>query len=308
MRQIFDAPATATRLLLATLVAFLFSSFLMMMISQVAVSVEFINLNELADFTQTAGGRQRLRAFLLLSNLIPFAGTALLALLFVFRKNWIQAAGWTVSPAGPALLYSTGFLVLALPFVGYLTYWNLQVPLPAWMQKSEDYTDVLLTGVLTMNDLPEFLLAFLTVAVTPAIGEELLLRGVLQRRILQVWFGNHHLAIWTAAFVFSFIHFEFAGFAPRLLLGVLLGYAYYWSNSLWVPLLLHLLFNGLQVVIAYVTGSFDPGAQIAEAPPWWLAVVSLVLTVWIGRLAEARFGLQQPLVQDEGAAAGAGES
>jgi len=193
------------------------------------------------------------------------------------------------SPTGSAG-YGALFFVVGLPFVGWLAYWNLQLPLPDWMEQSEQNTDLLLKGILQMETTPEFLLAFLTVAVTPAIGEELLLRGVLQRRILRVWFGNPHAGIWVAALLFSAMHLEFAGFAPRLLLGALLGYTYYWSRSLWVPIVLHFLFNGLQVIATYVTGEFNPEAEMTEVPPWWLGMISLFLLVYVGVLAERKFG------------------
>jgi membrane protease YdiL (CAAX protease family) len=249
----------------------------------------WIDLSKVGVSGTSSVERQQLRSYLLLCNLIQFDGTALLALAFVFRRQWIKAAGLSSTPWPGSFLYATLFFLLALPFVAWLAYLNMQIPLPEWMQTSEEKTDALIKGILTMEDLPEFLLAFLTVAVTPAIGEELLMRGVLQRRVFQPWFGNHHAAIWAAAILFSAIHVEFAGFAPRLLLGLLLGYGYAWSGSLWVPILLHLLFNGFQVSVAYTTGEFDPNAEIGTIPPWWAGMISLGLVLWIGWMAERKF-------------------
>jgi membrane protease YdiL (CAAX protease family) len=226
-----------------------------------------------------------------------------LALIYVFRRQWASAAGLKAAPAPGSFLHAAVFFIVALPFVAWLAYLHMQVNLPDWMQASEDNTDALLKGILTMETVPEFLLALLTVAFTPALGEELLMRGVFQRRVFQPWFGNHHVAIWAAAILFSAVHFEFAGFAPRLLLGLLLGYGYHWSGSLWVPILLHLVFNGMQVTVAYVTGEFDPSAELAEVPKWWTGVISLVLVIGIGWWSEVKF---RP-VSASGAAAGAAE-
>ena len=55
----------------------------------------------------------------------------------------------------------------------------------------------------------EALLAF--VAAHPAIGEELFFRAGLQGS-LQKMLGNHHIAIWSVAIIFSAIHFQFYGF------------------------------------------------------------------------------------------------
>jgi hypothetical protein len=285
------------RVLIAVLVSFLFCAFLTGLIGAGLNSSGLINLSGLVDQVATEGGRQWLRFYLLLSNLLPFATTALIALIFVFRERWRGAAGLVASPPKSSVPVVTLFFVCALPFVGWLAYLNLQISLPEWMQRNEDNTDILLKGILNMETVPEFLLAFITVAVTPAIGEELLLRGVVQRRILKPWFGNDHAAIWLAAILFSAMHLEFGGFAPRLLLGVLLGYAYYWTRSLWVPIGLHLLFNGLQVVIAYVTGEFSPEVDLTEAPPWWLGTGSLLIVLSIGWWAQGRFGGQEVIIE-----------
>jgi len=282
---------SSLRLFLATVGALILGMIVMAILSTLLMSNGLISLVDLTETTSSVGGRQGLRAYVLASNLVPFTGSALIALWFIYRKRWPDMAGLrnVNSPTGSAG-YGALFFVVGLPFVGWLAYWNLQLPLPDWMEQSEQNTDLLLKGILQMETTPEFLLAFLTVAVTPAIGEELLLRGVMQRRILRVWFGNPHAGIWVAALLFSAMHLEFAGFAPRLFLGALLGYTYYWSRSLWVPIVLHLLFNGLQVIAAYVTGEFNPGEEMAEVPPWWLGIISLVLLVYVGVLAERKFG------------------
>ena len=66
-------------------------------------------------------------------------------------------------------------------------------------------------------------LGLLVIALLPAIGEELVFRGILQR---ELWRGtlNIHVAIWVSAAIFSAIHMQFYGFVPRLLLGALFGY------------------------------------------------------------------------------------
>lgn len=291
MEKIIDDNTTSLRLFLVTVGALILGMMVMATLSTLLMTSGLFSIAELPETTSSVGGRQGLRGYVLLSNLVPFTGSALLALWFIYRARWQEAAGLrqVVSPAG-SVGYGALFFVVGLPFVGWLAYWNLQLPLPDWMQQSEQNTDLLLTGILRMETVPEFLLAFLTVAVTPAIGEELLLRGVIQRRILRVWFGNPHAGIWVAALLFSAMHLEFAGFAPRLLLGALLGYTYYWSRSLWVPIGLHLLFNGLQVIVAYATGEFNPGEEMADVPPWWLGIISLVLLVYVGVRAEREFG------------------
>lgn len=64
---------------------------------------------------------------------------------------------------------------------------------------------------------------------------------------------NHHAAIWIAAAVFSAIHMQFFGFFPRLLLGALFGYVFYWSGSLWTSVALHATNNIIYVLGRWVS-------------------------------------------------------
>lgn len=89
----------------------------------------------------------------------------------------------------------------------------------------------------------------LAVALVPAVAEELTFRGVLQP-LLARWTGNVHVAIWSSAFLFSFIHFQFFGFLPRLLLGGILGYLVWWSGSLWPAIWTHFA-NNLMAILIY---------------------------------------------------------
>lgn len=276
----------AAKVFLATLVAFLLCA----LVVGGLVAAEVINLNVLSSATDTVGGRQALRLAALVTNLITFAGAAVLALLLIFGPRWLGKAGLGRGPQAGSAAWATAFFVVSLPFATWLAYWNLQLPLPDWMARSEASADALLEGILRMETVPELLMALLAAAVTPALGEELLLRGVVQRQILRPVLGSPHAAIWVAAALFSAMHLEFGGFGPRLILGALLGYAYYWSRSLWVPIVLHFLFNGAQVMVAYVTGEFNPQADAAEVPPLWAGALSLVLMVAVGVWAERRFG------------------
>jgi membrane protease YdiL (CAAX protease family) len=105
--------------------------------------------------------------------------------------------------------------------------------------------------LLVMKSIPVLLINLLMLAIIPAVGEEFIFRGCLQK-IFGRWIGNYHIAIWITAIIFSGIHFQFYGFMPRMLLGALFGYLLVWSGSLWLPILAHFMNNGVAVVTAYV--------------------------------------------------------
>jgi len=46
---------------------------------------------------------------------------------------------------------------------------------------------------------------------------------------------------------------------PRFILGVLLGYLFYWSGSLWLPILAHFANNAQAVIFSYPTFKVDSG-------------------------------------------------
>ena len=65
-------------------------------------------------------------------------------------------------------------------------------------------------------------------------------------------FNNMHVSIIVTSILFSALHMQFFGFLPRLLLGLLFGYYFYWSRSLWLPIFAHFINNGAAVVVAFL--------------------------------------------------------
>jgi hypothetical protein len=87
---------------------------------------------------------------------------------------------------------------------------------------------------------------------------------------------NIHVAIWISAFFFSAIHVQFFGFVPRMLLGALFGYLYYWSGNLWVPMFAHFVNNGFAVCMIYLYQKkiVDTNLDSPEAAPWPAVIVA----------------------------------
>lgn len=136
--------------------------------------------------------------------------------------------------------------------------WNANITLPDFLSKfekmareSEDRLAEMTTLLTTFDSFPQFLIALVVIAVIPAIGEEIVFRGLLQNELHNAS-KNAHVAIWVSAFIFSAIHMQFFGFFPRLLLGALFGYMYYWSGNLIVPILAHFVNNGFSLTLVYI--------------------------------------------------------
>jgi len=122
-----------------------------------------------------------------------------------------------------------------------------------WMISKEDKADNITELLIEAKSPQIMLLNLIIVAILPAIGEELVFRGVFQK-IFTLFFKSGHLAIWVTAFIFSFVHLQFFGFIPRMILGVVFGYLFYWSGSIWLPVIAHFINNAFPVIALYFQG------------------------------------------------------
>jgi membrane protease YdiL (CAAX protease family) len=125
---------------------------------------------------------------------------------------------------------------------------NDHIPLKKWMVDMEHDAAKQMEVFLKSNSPSDVLINLFIVALLPAICEEFCFRGVLQRILIHIckspWAG-----IILTAILFSAFHMQFAGFFPRMFLGILLGALFWYSGSLWPNILAHFFYNGAQVII-----------------------------------------------------------
>lgn len=163
-----------------------------------------------------------------------------------------------------AILLWIVIILVAYPAVGYLTLINEALPLPSWASSGQEANLALLSSVLKMETPIELILTIFLVAVLPAIGEELLFRGIIQNKLVSI-FNNPHVAIALTALAFGLVHGQLGRLLPLSFLGLLLGYSYYISKNFWVPVILHFLNNGIQVLLVYAAGDVSE-EMISQAP------------------------------------------
>lgn len=207
--------------------------------------------------------RNFLRATTLFSHLFTFALPAILLASLLYRRQWVQFLkldrflNFNILSAGVFFLLGTFVL-------SQLAYWlNRQIPLPYWASDMESSAGRLVQGLLVMESPWELAFTVLVVAILPALGEELVFRGVLQQALEKAT-GRPVAAIWIAALIFSAFHLQFAGLLPRLLLGAGLGYLFYWTGSLWAPIIAHFVINGVQVAGQYYQQQNLPETSLQE--------------------------------------------
>ncbi|AQG82373.1 abortive phage infection protein [Spirosoma montaniterrae] len=226
---------------------------------------------------------------IMLLQTVNHLGTFLLPALaywyWIERRNWAQ---FSVRPLSAVVgLSLVALIVIAfMPFDSLIIDWNRNLhlpqtlaPLEQWIRDKEKDLEGLTKYLTTFNTPLQLLVALLVIGVIPAIGEEVLFRGILQRN-LTYWTKNVHVGIWVAAILFSAIHVQFLGFFPRMLLGALFGYLYVWSGNLWVAILAHFVNNGFTVFMVYLNQrklvSFD--VDSTEAVPVWAGLIAGVVT------------------------------
>lgn len=151
--------------------------------------------------------------------------------------------------------------VLSLPIINYTSALNLLVDLPDWMLEEENKREELITLFLEQKSL--WLNLFL-LAIIPAISEEFFFRGIIQRLLNKVFKGKHHIAVILTAIMFSAMHIQFAGFLPRFFMGLVLGYLFVYSKSLWPSIILHFCNNAISVVLATLIISDESYSKIDE--------------------------------------------
>ncbi|MDR3367271.1 MAG: CPBP family intramembrane metalloprotease [Prevotellaceae bacterium] len=187
------------------------------------------------------------RYFLVTQSVGVFMLPPVLAAFFIFRKRSCIFLSAARCPDQRSAMLTALALILAVPFISFSANVNAQLPLPEWATRLDHDATELFAALIFSPDVATLLLNLLVIALIPAVGEELLFRGYLQRALWS-WTKKPHLAIFVSAVTFSAIHLQLEGFIPRFLLGALFGYLLYWSGSLWLPIIAHFTNNALSVV------------------------------------------------------------
>lgn len=201
---------------------------------------------------------------------------------------------------GLMMLITAGIVIFFMATNSIFIEWNAHVKLPeflksfeSWAKEKEEFATQITTFLTRFDSTGEFILAFVVIAILPGIGEELVFRGLLQPE-LQRATKNIHVAIWISAIMFSAIHVQFFGFVPRVLLGALFGYLYYWSGDLRIAMFAHFVNNGFSVLMMYLNqqGVADLDLETPEVAPWpvvgGFTILTFGLLVYLKIFYEAR--------------------
>lgn len=132
-----------------------------------------------------------------------------------------------------------------------------------------------------MNDVWDYIISLLVIALAPAVTEELLFRGALQN-LLSRWLKQPITAILLTAIIFSAVHGSYLGFLSRFALGFVLGWMYYRTGNIWINILAHFFNNAAAVTMLYIQSKpgerLDPSKMEGNSP-LWLGLLSLAAVI-----------------------------
>ncbi len=204
-----------------------------------------------------------------------FSGSA--AEYFGFRR---------IAPAGR---FGLAFLIMltAIPFMTLRASLNDMIVFPeslSWLEEklrnAENAAAETTKLFLGTNTIGGMLFNLFMMAGLAALSEELIFRGVVQKIFIR-WTGNIHAGIIIAGFLFSMMHLQFYGFFPRWLLGVMFGYLFVWTGSIWVPVFAHFVNNALIVVASFLINKGYLSEEISDFGSAWSAIPVTIITTTI---------------------------
>ena len=161
-------------------------------------------------------------------------------------------------------------MITSIPVINFLAALNSMIRFPEFMSDVQNYIDsasksyqTTTEAFMKVSTFKGLMANLFIIAVIPALGEEFLFRGVLQR-IFTNWTRNIHWGILIPAFFFSACHLEFYGFFARWLLGIMFGYLLVWSGSIWIPVFAHFINNSFAVIAYYLINKGILSEKIAD--------------------------------------------
>ncbi|MBC8045295.1 MAG: CPBP family intramembrane metalloprotease [Fimbriimonadaceae bacterium] len=217
-------------------------------------------------------------------QLFASLGQYILAPLFFVHlcgDNFFSATGMKKSV--PVVLFILVFFIFfsSIGVIGYINELNQNIKLPSFlsdvesaMRKMEEQAKIQTDAFLSATSVSGLIANILIIAILAAVGEEIVFRGLLQSMLYKLT-KNVHVAVWSAAFLFSFMHLQFFGFFPRLILGAVLGYLFAWSGSLWTSILGHFINNFLGVIAYFMVNKNIIDENVTEEASWQIALFSL---------------------------------
>ena len=219
----------------------------------------------------------------------------------IFRCDIISEMGMKTLPSARYWLLGIGVMVMAAVFTQLLVQLGAAIHLPEqWqsLRSPQHDVDKMIDAFFSDSSISRMLILTLVMALLPAIAEEFCFRGTIQNVLSRTNLGPIG-AIFVSGLTFSLVHFEFDNFMAIWCMGIVLGYLYYYSGSIWINITAH-FFNNFIVVagkFAYMKGLIPTDVASNDTLPLYLTLPAgaamiyglILLRNWSGKKAVSSY-------------------
>lgn len=117
-------------------------------------------------------------------------------------------------------------------------------------------------------------LSMLVMAAMPAVGEEVLMRGVIYRSYQR---KSPIFALFASAVIFGLIHMNFNQMPYAIFLGIIMVLLVEATDSILSSMFLHFLINGFSTMAGYFTAHTVETQVQGESGPWTVQIMPYVI-------------------------------
>jgi len=179
----------------------------------------------------------------------------------------------TIKPLN--LILVLAITVVSMPAISFIYYYNALIIPEAWV--AQDTLEIE-QRLMEMNSPKDLILNLGVFGLIAGVGEELFFRGLLQRFLTKLT-KHIHVAALVTGLLFTLMHFQLEGFVPRLILSLFFSYFLIYTANLWVTIIIHALYNSIQVVVYYIDPTAISKVNEFEQVSVWNALGSFGLAI-----------------------------
>jgi membrane protease YdiL (CAAX protease family) len=268
--------------ILLMMAMFLFNFTIVSFIAIAAAAAIFGLSNMTSVLEGTLNGPADFYAFLFIQGVSSLGIFVLTAMMFSVLESgeFVHHLRLKTLPSLRFVILAVLAVIVAQFFIEFLVGLNEKIPLPPSLQFLYDLqkrTEEITNSLMSFTDFGSFIIVSIVVALIPAIGEEFFFRGLFLGDLLK---GKAHpaIAIPVSGLVFALSHMEFNNILAIWTLGAFLGYLYYISGSLWLPIIVHFVNNFFAVLIKYLFNLGMISKEVADAKtPLYATIISLAI-------------------------------
>ena len=205
---------------------------------------------------------------------------------FLFNKRFV--------PFSPAKPVSFGFAFWSvIGAVGMCMFSNILNSLiqSLFYQMGADIPEA---PQLMVNTPTSLIINLFTIAILPALLEEMIYRGYILRTLRSYGDG---FAVLISALLFSLMHGNLRQIPFAFIVGLFLGFLYVQTNNIWIPIVVHFINNGISVVMEYLSFSLSDGGVVSLYAITTYGLIALGLIATLVLLLAYRDKLHLPAHQ-----------